>query len=323
MSEIAGGAPAPAAPSAPAPSAPQGNPGPAPAQGTSPGTQGGTSEKPSQDTPAYDAPPGWVKRDGKWVVTTKVNGEDTELDYDEAMHHVRTRESANRRWQEAARMERDMEQTLRQATSSPKAFAAFAQQLGVDPRELAEAWMADHIEDSRLSPEQRRVRDLERQLSERDERDQQAQRAQRERQTAERVQAEQQQLVSKFDASLDAQGAPKSAETRTLLRQRMAQLVQHHQANGIPTTMQRITAQAIADVRKVADGFGAVVPAAQPPIEKPRAVVPPPPPAEAQPRGRDGRWTPNPSDPKPTVDARVPGSMREMRAWRQRNPNAP
>jgi hypothetical protein len=128
-------------------------------------------------------------------------------------------------------------------------------------------------------------------------------------------------------AGLDEAGAAKSPRVRQMLHQRVAQLVQHHQANAIPTTLAKITQRAIADVQAQVSEFGGSVVAAPPVVDpnagQPKRVVPPPPPADAQAQSRHdrderGRFLSN--DPKPRFDHRIPGSIKALNEWKARNP---
>lgn len=285
----------------------------------------GSPPAPTTTPSAIAAPPGWVQRDGGWYFQAKIDGEDVEIPYEDAASRLRTHESSTRRYQEAKRIEREMETLLQSAASSPKAFANFARQLGVDPRELAEHWMSEHLEAERLTPEQRRIRELEAEL----ERGQQSERERMERaQEAQRQEAMQQErtrLVQAFDAPLDAQGAPKGERVRSMIHQRMAQIANWHEKNGVHTTLDAIAKKATADVMGLRDEFGmSPAPAAAPPPAPPKPAIPPPPPANAQApsqhmRDQRGRFL---DDPKPTVHPNIPGSMDELLAWKKRHPNA-
>lgn len=323
MSEaVAAPAAAPAASPAPAAGLSSQQPAVKPAANAQPTPNAApTDGKPSADTPAVDAPPGWTKRDGKWYVTARVNEEDVEFDYDEAMHQLRTKESATRRWQEAARMEKQVKALLEGAAQSPANMAKLARELGMNPRELAEHILAEGLADEQLTPEQRRVRELEQRLAERERADAERMQAQEEAIRTQRVEAEQKHLVSQFDAQLDGLNASKSPKVRGMIHQRMAQLIQHHQANAIPTSLTRIAQQALADVQATASEFGGnVVQAPPPPVETPKRVVPPPPKAGEQGESRHGRDERGRfvGEPRPHFDPRIPGSLKALREWKQK-----
>jgi hypothetical protein len=278
-------------------------------------------------SPAMSAPPGWVNRDGAWYFQAKVDGEDVEIPYEDAASRLRTHESSTKRYQEAKRIEREMEQLLGHVASSPKAFADFARQLGVDPRQLAEQWMVEHLETEKLTPEQRRIRELEAQLERGQQTERERQQRAEEAQRAEVTQRERQQLVQTFDSALDAHNAPKGERVRSMIHQRMAQLASWHEQNGVHTTLGAIAKKATADVMGLASEFGVVgqpPPVAQTPASAPKAAIPPPPPANAQApsqhmRDDRGRFL---DDPRPTVHPNIPGSMDALLEWKKRHPNA-
>jgi hypothetical protein len=80
---------------------------------------------------------------------------------------------ADKARQDAARASQEAEAKLARL-KDPKEFFRLAKELGHDPRALAEEEVLRAIEEERLTPEQRRIREVERQLAERDEKDRRA-----------------------------------------------------------------------------------------------------------------------------------------------------
>lgn len=254
MTDIAPAAPAATeAPSAPAPSAP------------STSTQSGPAT-PSQATPeaASTAPPGWSQRDGKWVWKGVVDGQETELDHERAEHFLRTKESGQRRWQEAARLQQQAEAREAQieeylaSIKSPQGIRQLARDLQLSPREVAEAILAEEMAEANLSPEERELRDLRARDAEYRRNEEQRTRQQREQQ----IERHKQQFVQRFtgavNASLERVGGPPNAGARQWITQRTAQLYQDHRENGVGDVhVDDLTKKAIAEYREMAQGaFG-------------------------------------------------------------------
>jgi hypothetical protein len=296
-------------------SAPSGEQSSMPNPASPPQGADGTSAQPP------GLPPGIVYRDGAFYFSGRVNGADVEMPYEEAAMRFRTHESSTQRYQEAKRIEREVGEFFN-TLKDPRGFAELARSLNMDPRQLAEAWLSEHLEDSKLTPEQKRLREAEAKL----ERYEQEKREMQERTEREQFQREQNaertRLVTVFDGELDALGAPKGERVRGMIHQRMAQLASWHEQNGVHTTLSAIAKKARDEVMGLASEFAPQPPPAPPP-PRPAAppVAPPPPPANAQPRSqyqRDdaGRFL---ADPKPTVSANIPGSMDALLAWKKRH----
>lgn len=225
-----------------------------------PNVQPTGTDSQTSTTPAVDAPPGWSKRaDGQWAWKGIVDGEETELDHERASHFLRTKESAQKRYQEAARLREEAErreaelEAYLEEIKSPKGLRALAKDLGMSPREVAEEILAQELEEASLTPDQRRLRELEAQAA-------QWQRAQQEQAARQRQaaiqQAEQQaraRLETGFTKSMDRVGVPQAPEAREWVQMRLARLYVEHTKNGIPAHIDDLTKRAVADYRKFAE----------------------------------------------------------------------
>lgn len=98
------------------------------------------------------------------VVTLSIDGQMVEMSAKEALKRLGRAESANRKFQEAASMRQQMtqlEQQINANLGNPQALRYILSQAGYSPREIAKAmWDAEEYE-SNMTPEQRRIMQIE------------------------------------------------------------------------------------------------------------------------------------------------------------------
>lgn len=260
----------------------------------------------------------WEQDGDDWYTTQKVDGKDERISMQRALSGERQMAAATKRFQEVKQTERAMESMLAQAASSPRAAAAFLEKLGVDPYELAETLLAESIEESKLSPSEKRVRDAERRLAEYEERE----RTQTERQRNAEIQQHQQRTqrayAQAFDTQLDAVHAPKAPGVRRVLHARIAQMAMDAEDRGVYTTLADLTKQAAREFQ--ADmGLTWSAPAPVAPLPaKPRVTVPDSneqPHPEYDDRTRRGQFRPRGVPPEPRIDPRNPQSILAYDKW--------
>jgi hypothetical protein len=297
-------------------------PSSAPSTDATPSTSAVTStqQEPASSAPASsapDLPPGWAKRDdGQWVWRGQVDGEETELDVDRAAHFLRTKESAQRRWQEASRLQQAAESRERELVEyletlkSPQGVRELARELGLDPRQVAEAILAQEMEEASLSAEERELRELraERERHQRETTQQQQQ--QREQQIQREQQAQYQRLTTGFTAAMERAGAPQNEHARQWIMARVATHYSDHMQNGSGAVhVDDLAKRALAEYREAASGAftdddllervwsneqlreklrGRYLEAAQP--ARPTRPQPVPGPGDLPPRGADGKF---------------------------------
>jgi hypothetical protein len=253
MTDIGAAAPAAeVAPSAPAQSTPTPD-----TSASTPNT--GTDTQTS--APAATAPPGWSQRDGKWVWKGVVDGEETELDHERAEHFLRTKESGQRRWQEAARAKQEAEARERQledyleSIRSPQGLRELARQLKMDPREVAEAILAEEMQEAALTPQERELRELRARDAERTRAEQQRAAQEREAQIQAHKQQFTQRLVGASTEALERVGAPQNQGARQWMTRRIAELYVDHRQNGEGTiTVDDLAKRAVSEYRDLASG---------------------------------------------------------------------
>lgn len=155
--------------------------------------------------------------------------------------------AAQKRMEEAIRAKREADGILEQLKANPKAAL---QKLGLDPNKVAEDWIYEQIEAEKMSPEQKRIRELE---AEKKERELQAKKEQDERYQAEvqrRGQAYAAQFKEQFGSAIKEEGL--SEDPATIYR--MAELMKLNLDNyGIeltPRDAAKIWKQELMDVVK-------------------------------------------------------------------------
>lgn len=125
----------------------------------------------------------------------KVNNKTRDLEIDlsndeEVKKYLQRAEAADEKFQEAAMLRKQVEQLVHELKSNPLAILKHPQ-LGIDIKALANQVLNEELEDMALSPEQKKIKELESALKEKDDREKEAQTA---REVAERAHFEQQAL---------------------------------------------------------------------------------------------------------------------------------
>lgn len=85
----------------------------------------------------------------------KVDGEELELELDEILKGYQKSASSDKRFQEASRKEKMLQQALSEAKSNPRKFFELA---GLDAKQFAEALLVSELEESLLTPEDKQSR---------------------------------------------------------------------------------------------------------------------------------------------------------------------
>lgn len=92
------------------------------------------------------------------VVKIKINGQVKSVSVREALKLAEKGEGADQKFQRAAQIERNAQQLAKLAQDDPDAFMA---QWGIDPDKYSQARLAKLLEEQMMTPEQKRLRDLE------------------------------------------------------------------------------------------------------------------------------------------------------------------
>lgn len=119
---------------------------------------------------------------------------------------------AEKKAQEAAKKERDTEAKLARL-KDPKTARAALRELGVDVRGMSEAEILEVIEEEKLSPEQKRIRELERAAKEREEADAKTKREAEEARLEEETERERDNLSNLFQDVMQSAGLPRESAT--------------------------------------------------------------------------------------------------------------
>lgn len=95
----------------------------------------------------------------------KVDGQELEVDESELVKGYSKYKSADKKFQEAAKMRKQAEEFISMMKDPQKFFDA-AEKLGHTPRELAEKYLAAQLEEEMLDPREKELRDTKRKLQE-------------------------------------------------------------------------------------------------------------------------------------------------------------
>jgi hypothetical protein len=186
------------------------------------------AEQESQETqeqqPAAEAKPRNVKK-----LKLKVDGQEVEeeidLDDEENLkRHLQMSKAAQKRMSEAAKSKREVEEVLKGIRSDFKSVLKNPDKYGLTPKEARQAvedYLAEQLEEEMLSPEQRKVRDAERIIREREEEQKKAKADQEAKQMEELKERYAQDYDKKITEALNTSGLPKTPKTV----KRMAELM--------------------------------------------------------------------------------------------------
>jgi hypothetical protein len=129
-------------------------------------TESGESEQQgeanTEKAPAKEAKAAQIRRlaegDLDAVVTVKVNGEVKELSVREVMKLNQLEKASQSKMQEASKLNQQAQEVFKLAKTNPREFL---RRTGIDPDEFAESTLAEKFELMRMSPEQKRLKELE------------------------------------------------------------------------------------------------------------------------------------------------------------------
>lgn len=142
----------------------------------------------------------------------KIDDEELEVDQDEVVKGYQKAQASTKRFQEASRIKKEAEELREQMLQNP--FAALSDKMDKKQlREMTEQWLLEQLNEDQLSPEQRRLRELEAK-----EKAWQEEREDRERKAAESKLQEDasraaQEYEKQFVSALEARDLPKSFAT--------------------------------------------------------------------------------------------------------------
>lgn len=91
----------------------------------------------------------------------KIDGEEVEVSEDELLSGYQTRKASQKRFEDAAKLRKEAEQTLEYLKKYP---SQALEKLGFNVRELAENYIAEQLDLESMTPEQKRIREYEQKL---------------------------------------------------------------------------------------------------------------------------------------------------------------
>lgn len=182
---------------------------PASAGGTSPSAVGETGGAEAQQQAAgQTSEQKAAQQAARLRFKAKIDGqeEDVELDEDTVKRDYQKWRAADKKFQDAARMMKEMGATKAEIEAFKKDPWAAVKAAGQDPYKLAEALLLEKIEYDDLSPAERRAMELERELNERKARDEEREKSAKEREREERDSQAAQEIDEEIGAALKAMG---------------------------------------------------------------------------------------------------------------------
>lgn len=141
------------------------------------------------------------KRKYQLKVNNKVKDLEIDLSNDEEVQkYLQKAMASDEKFQEAATLRKQVEQLVQELKTNPLAILKHPQ-LGIDIKALAQQVLNEELEDMQLSPEQKKIRELESALKEKEEKEKLAQ---SEKETAERARYEQEAMANLDDQVTEA-----------------------------------------------------------------------------------------------------------------------
>ncbi len=142
----------------------------------------------------------------------KIDGKEEELPEDEVIRLAQLGKASNKRFEEAKAMRTQAEQFLAMLKKDPKSVLSDPR-IGIDLKKFAEQVVWEHIEEQSLSPEQKRARDVERELEKYKSQEEERKKTEAERQ----MQALHERYAADYDrkisTALASSGLPKTPAT--------------------------------------------------------------------------------------------------------------
>lgn len=181
----------------------------------------------------------------------KVDGESIKVTLDEMMKGFQLGSAAHKKFQEAARAQKEARQLEEMLKTNP-IEAAF--KAGVSPqamRELMEKYLYDQIKYEELSPEQRELEDLRRFKAEQEQQRQAQKEQEQKAQQQKEIEYYQTQYVASYEAALQKAGIPKS-ETAV---SRIAQIQLDALENGWEMPVEMAVDQFASEQRSLVDKY--------------------------------------------------------------------
>lgn len=182
-----------------------------------PGTEAQTPAVAAQPTPTE------IKK-----MKLKIDGKEQELPEDEVIRYAQQGKAANQRFEEASRMRKEAQDMVNLIKTNPMAVLNDPR-IGVNFRELAEQYLAEQLKQEMMTPEQKRVAEMEKQMKTYKDRDEQ------ERTQAEQIQYQKmvehyaKEYETKITSALAENGIPKTPFSA----KRMAYWIEKSEQNGM------------------------------------------------------------------------------------------
>jgi hypothetical protein len=135
-----------------------------------------------------------------------------EVDEQELVRRAQKAWAAERRFQEAHKTRQQVEYLIK-TLKDPQHLWTALQHLGHDPKKVAEQYLLQQIEEDLLTPEQRKVRDAERIIQEREVEKQQREQQEKQQRHSQLMSQYSEEYSQQIVGTLEKSGLPKSPET--------------------------------------------------------------------------------------------------------------
>jgi len=145
-------------------------------------------------------------------IKVKIDDEESELDEDEVIKGYQKAAASTKRFQEAAKLRKEAEELKEQMLKNP--FSALSGKMDKRQlREMTEQWLLEQLDEDQLSPEQKRLRELEAKEKSWQEEKEDRERKEAEKQLQEESSKAAQKYEKEFVSALEARDLPKSYAT--------------------------------------------------------------------------------------------------------------
>lgn len=220
-------------------------------------TAGAVDTSPTEGTPTQPGADGHAQAQAAAARKFRLKGidGDEEREYEEShivslaqrgKRSAQILSKAEQRAQEALKREADVEGKLARL-KDPKSLRATLKELGVDVRALSEEELLEAIEEQKLTPEQRRIRDLERTMQEKEEAEANSKKQAEEKALEQETQRHVEQLSAIFLEVMTKAGLPKTSSRQAFPR--IAALYQAAEAAGVELTPEVVAERVKSSLR--------------------------------------------------------------------------
>lgn len=157
-----------------------------------------------------------ASEDGERKFVVKIDGEDVEVSEDELLKGYSRGKASAKRFEEAARMRKEVEKVL-EAMKDPSKIPLVLQQLGIDPMSVYQHWNQEVTSWEQMSDEEKQRYQFQTEKERFEAERQRFEEQRRHEQLSAAARREQERLTKEFNGAIQQRGLPQNARTIALM----------------------------------------------------------------------------------------------------------